>query len=32
MAVAVRLTVFPDHYQLVWPLLLRLHRIPRLCG
>ena len=30
MAMAVHITVFPDHYQLVHPLLFRLHRIPGL--
>jgi hypothetical protein len=30
MALAIHITVFPDHYQLVRPLLLRLHRIPGL--
>ena len=30
MAMAVHITVFPNHYQLVHPLLLRLHRIPGL--
>jgi hypothetical protein len=30
MAMAVHITVFPSHHQLVHPLLLRLHRIPGL--
>lgn len=30
MAVAVHITVFPSHHQLVHPLLLRLHRAPGL--